>query len=83
MHDTIKVTVGGENKVLNTIKQSLSYCMNEYGKLVELKNIINDGKFTPPVLIFVQSKERTQELFDEMKKSFLNTVIKVDCMSAV
>lgn len=63
---------------MNTIDQSLSYCQSEYGKLVELKNIINEGRFTPPVLIFVQSKERGKELLQEINMSFENIKIKID-----
>ncbi|KRX04102.1 P-loop containing nucleoside triphosphate hydrolase [Pseudocohnilembus persalinus] len=36
------------------------------------------GEFCPPVLIFVQSKERGHELLAEMQDMCLNTVIKVD-----
>lgn len=46
--------MGGKNKVLNKIDQALEYCTNEYGKLIELRNIIEEGRFVPPVLIFVQ-----------------------------
>jgi hypothetical protein len=45
--------------------------------------MINRGEFTPPVLIFVQSKERAYELVDELKKSFVNTEIKIDSINAV
>ena len=60
--------MGGKNKVLNKIDQTLEYCTNEYGKLVELRNMIEEGKFVPPVLIFVQEKQRAKQLFYELKK---------------
>jgi len=28
--------------------------------------MINEGQFTPPVLIFVQSKDRAQELLEQI-----------------
>ena len=44
-----------------------------------LKNLINEGHFNPPVLIFVQSKERAEELLVELKSQ---THIKVDSIHA-
>ncbi len=41
LEDSVKVSVGGKNNVLNTIDQKLVYTSNEYGKLLEIKNIIN------------------------------------------
>lgn len=40
-----------------------------------MKNLINKGEFSPPALIFVQSKERADELLNEIKKLQL---IKID-----
>lgn len=71
----VKVLIGGKNNVLNTIEQKLMYTGSEYGKMLEIKNIINSGNFTPPVLIFVQSKPRAEELLAELKSQ---THIKVD-----
>lgn len=36
--------------------------------------MILNGKFVPPVLMFVQQKERARELFFEMKKILKETV---------
>jgi hypothetical protein len=41
----------------------MEYCTNEYGKMVYLKNIIVEGGFVPPVLIFVQEKARAKQLY--------------------
>lgn len=43
----------------------------EAGKLVAFRNLINRG-LTPPVLVFVQSKERAQELFNELVYDGIN-----------
>lgn len=69
--------------MLRSIEQHLSYCQSEYGKILEIKNLINEGKFTPPVLIFMQSKERAAELLSEIQKSCVNTQIKIDTITAV
>jgi len=65
--DPIKVIIGGRNNVLASIEQKLVYAGSEYGKIVEMRNMIMNGGLDPPVLIFVQSKERAMELYDELK----------------
>lgn len=41
------------------------YVANEDGKLVTLRQEIKDG-YKPPMLIFVQSKERAKQLYKEL-----------------
>ena len=60
--------MGGSNRVLRKIQQSVEYCTNELGKLMHMKNMVVEGKLVPPVLIFVQSKQRAKQLYYEMKK---------------
>lgn len=60
--------MGGKNRVLEKIDQSLEYCTNEYGKLIEVRNMITEGRFIPPVLIFVQEKQRAKQLYFELRK---------------
>lgn len=43
----------------------------ESGKLLAMRQIIQKG-FQPPVLVFVQSKERAKELFNELIYDGLN-----------
>lgn len=38
--DPIKIMIGGKNNVLHSIEQKLVYVGNEYGKRVEIKNMI-------------------------------------------
>ncbi|KAM3140403.1 hypothetical protein pb186bvf_007563 [Paramecium bursaria] len=78
MFDPIKVQIGGRNHVLKSIDQELKYCTNEYGKFYEIKNIINEGRLSPPVLIFVQSKQRAESLLIEFVN--LQSQIRVDCI---
>ncbi|PBC26216.1 ATP-dependent RNA helicase [Apis cerana cerana] len=61
----ITVTVGHRNAATDLIEQELLFVGAERGKLVALRNIIQKG-ILPPVLVFVQSKERAQELFNEL-----------------
>ncbi|XP_020292612.1 probable ATP-dependent RNA helicase DDX52 [Pseudomyrmex gracilis] len=65
MKRLVTVTVGHRNAAADTVEQKLVFVGWESGKLLELRNIIQKG-ITPPVLIFVQSKERGQKLFKEL-----------------
>ena len=54
------------NTPTSTIKQELMFVGSEEGKLIAIRDLIRQGRFNPPVLIFVQSKERAQQLFHEL-----------------
>lgn len=60
-----------------TIKQELKFVGREEGKLLAIRQLIAEG-ITPPVLIFLQSKERAQALFGEL----LYDGIRVDVIHA-
>ena len=49
-----------------TVNQKLLFVGSEEGKLLAIRQLIRGGKMTPPALIFVQSKERAQQLFHEL-----------------
>lgn len=61
----VSVSIGTRNTAVETIKQELLFVGSEGGKLLAVRNLIKEG-FMPPVLIFVQSKERAQELYSEL-----------------
>ncbi|XP_003703115.1 DExD-box helicase 52 isoform X2 [Megachile rotundata] len=61
----VTITVGHRNAATDSVEQELLFVGEEGGKLVALRNIIQKGVL-PPVLVFVQSKERAQELFNEL-----------------
>ncbi|KOC61471.1 putative ATP-dependent RNA helicase DDX52 [Habropoda laboriosa] len=61
----ITVTVGHRNAATDLVEQELLFVGAERGKLVAFRNTIQKGVL-PPVLVFVQSKERAQELFNEL-----------------
>ncbi|KAJ8043001.1 putative ATP-dependent RNA helicase DDX52 [Holothuria leucospilota] len=65
LDNVIEVTVGYRNTATELIKQELVFVGGEYGKLLAVREIFRKG-FQPPVLIFVQSKERSKELFHEL-----------------
>eukprot|EP01117_Protostelium_nocturnum_P019228 TRINITY_DN827_c1_g1_i2.p1 TRINITY_DN827_c1_g1~~TRINITY_DN827_c1_g1_i2.p1 ORF type:complete len:576 (-),score=272.66 TRINITY_DN827_c1_g1_i2:29-1756(-) len=64
--DPIKITIGKRNTATETIDQRLIYVGSEDGKIIAIRNLIQEGKLVPPTLIFVQSKERAQQLFREL-----------------
>ena len=59
------------------IKQELKFVGREEGKLLAIRQLVAEG-ITPPVLVFVQSKERAQALFGEL----LYDGIRVDVVHA-
>lgn len=65
MKGLIRVTVGLRNAVTDTVEQELQFVGNEEGKLLAFRDLIRKG-VNPPVLVFVQSKERAQQLFTEL-----------------
>ncbi|CAK1551370.1 unnamed protein product [Leptosia nina] len=65
MRGLINVTVGLRNAAANTVDQELLFCGNENGKLVAFRQLVQKG-LKPPVLVFVQSKDRAKQLFKEL-----------------
>ncbi|XP_054721162.1 probable ATP-dependent RNA helicase DDX52 [Uloborus diversus] len=61
----VSVSIGTRNTAVETIKQELVFVGCEGGKLLALRNLINEG-FMPPMMVFVQSRERARELFSEL-----------------
>ncbi|KAF9423811.1 hypothetical protein HW555_000869 [Spodoptera exigua] len=61
----INITVGHRNAATNLVDQELLFCGNESGKLVAFRQLVQQG-LKPPVLVFVQSKDRAKQLFKEL-----------------
>mmetsp|Transcript_44923 Transcript_44923/g.71726 ORF Transcript_44923/g.71726 Transcript_44923/m.71726 type:complete len:564 (+) Transcript_44923:134-1825(+) len=78
MIDPIEITVGTRNAGADTIDQKLVFVGQEQGKLVAMRQFMQTGELVPPTLVFVQSKERAQELHQEL----IYDGIKVDAMHA-
>ncbi|CAM0907096.1 unnamed protein product [Alopecurus aequalis] len=65
MHDAVRVIVGRKNSASSLIRQKLIFTGTERGKLIALRQSFAES-LNPPVLIFVQSKERAKELYKEL-----------------
>jgi len=65
LDNMVKVRVGAANSATDTVDQQLLYCGSESGKLVAFRDLVRTG-LQPPVLVFVQTKERAGELFKEL-----------------
>ncbi|KRY59302.1 putative ATP-dependent RNA helicase DDX52 [Trichinella britovi] len=66
LNDMVMVCVGARNSAVQSVKQELVFVGSEHGKVLALRNMFIEG-FTPPVLIFVQSKDRAEQLYNEFK----------------
>uniref|UniRef100_M8BNI7 RNA helicase n=1 Tax=Aegilops tauschii TaxID=37682 RepID=M8BNI7_AEGTA len=65
MHDAVRIIVGRKNSASSMIKQKLIFAGTERGKLIALRQSFAES-LNPPVLVFVQSKERAKELYREL-----------------
>ncbi|XP_023232182.1 probable ATP-dependent RNA helicase DDX52 [Centruroides sculpturatus] len=65
LDNVVTVSIGIRNSATDLVKQELIFVGNESGKLIEFRNLIKRGVM-PPVLIFVETKERAKELFSEL-----------------
>ncbi|KAK9817077.1 hypothetical protein WJX72_009194 [[Myrmecia] bisecta] len=65
LKDPLRVTVGERNTAVSSIKQRLVFVGRESGKLIALRQLIAEG-LKPPILLFVSSKDRAQELHREL-----------------
>lgn len=74
-YDTLKdyatVKIGVTNSAISSVDQKLVFTGTESGKLMAFRNFIKTGVY-PPVLVFVQSKDRAQQLFTELIYEGLN-----------
>ncbi|PRP76737.1 hypothetical protein PROFUN_11740 [Planoprotostelium fungivorum] len=74
----VKINIGAVNTATSQVDQSLLFVGREEGKILAIRNMIQEGQFKPPVLIFLQSKARALELFHELIYDGIN----VDIISA-
>lgn len=66
MYDEVRILVGAKDAAVESISQELVYVSSEDGKLMGLRNFLKQGALKPPILLFVQSIQRAQELFKEL-----------------
>jgi len=74
----LRIMVGAANAASLDVDQKLLFVSTEEGKLMAFRQMVQQGEVAPPCLVFVQSKERAQELFAEL----LYDGVFVDVMSA-
>ena len=74
LRDPVHVSVGLPNAGANTIEQRLTFVGKEEGKLLAFRQLIQAG-LKPPVLVFLQSKERAKELYNELVFDGINVDI--------
>lgn len=55
MVDPVRIQIGVRNATAQTVSQKIVYVGREDAKLMTLRMSLKEG-FTPPMLIFVQSK---------------------------
>ena len=70
--DPVRVQIGQRGAATDTIEQKLIFVGREEGKLVAMRQLIQEGGMTPPVIIFVQSRERAAALFKELVYDGIN-----------
>lgn len=71
LNNMVQVSIGRKNLASFTVEQEIQYVGNEQGKLMAIRNIFKAG-FEPPILVFVQSKDRANDLFKELLFDNLN-----------
>ncbi|BFZ07090.1 hypothetical protein BsWGS_10129 [Bradybaena similaris] len=71
LDNVIHVYIGAKNTAINTVQQKLVFTGDEDGKLIAFRNLVHEG-ISPPVLVFVQSKERAKHLYTELMYDAIN-----------
>ena len=69
---------GGAVGANSDIDQSLVFVGREDGKLLEIRKLIVKG-MKPPILIFLQSQERAQALYKELRYEKINGRLRYSC----
>ncbi|CAI2736390.1 unnamed protein product [Schistosoma spindalis] len=64
-YELIQLRVGIRNAAVSTVKQELRYCATEQGKLLEMRYLLANG-LAYPCLIFMQSRDRANEILKEI-----------------
>jgi len=67
LNDPIRILVGQRNATVGTVKQKLIYAGSEAGKLQATLQELRTGGLPLPVMVFVQSKERVDQLVQELR----------------
>ncbi len=65
LRDPLRITVGERGAAASSVDQKLLFVGRENGKLLALRQLISEG-LRPPILVFVNTKERARELHREL-----------------
>ncbi|XP_070135425.1 probable ATP-dependent RNA helicase DDX52 isoform X2 [Drosophila bipectinata] len=71
LKNLVRVTIGIQNTATDSVQQELLFVGSESGKLVAVRDLVRQG-LQPPVLVFVQSKDRAKQLFEELLYDGIN-----------
>ncbi|ODV60193.1 RNA-dependent ATPase ROK1 [Ascoidea rubescens DSM 1968] len=72
MISPIRVIIGNKESANDKIEQKVLFCGSEEGKLLAIRQMIQNSEFKPPVIIFLQSVIRVKALFHELLYDRLN-----------
>ena len=70
----LTIIVNERTAASKSVDQQLLFTSNERGKLTAMGNMLREG-FEPPMLVFVQSIERTKDLYTEINTAGLHCTI--------
>lgn len=66
LRDPVDVSVSGGVAANPDIEQELMFVGREEGKLLAIRQLVARGQLHPPVIVFLQSQDRAQALFEEL-----------------
>ncbi|CAI1985485.1 hypothetical protein SEUBUCD646_0G01070 [Saccharomyces eubayanus] len=72
MMDPARVIIGHKEAANTDIEQKLVFCGNEEGKLIAIRQLVQEGEFKPPIMIFLESITRAKALYHELMYDRIN-----------
>lgn len=72
MMDPVRVIIGHKEAANTNIEQKLIFCGNEEGKLIAIRQLVQEGEFKPPIIIFLESITRAKALYHELMYDRIN-----------
>lgn len=67
LKDPLRILVGERDAAARSVRQRLVYVGSEEGKLLGLRQELSGGGLRPPALVFVQSQDRAEQLFQALR----------------
>eukprot|EP00879_Flechtneria_rotunda_P032252 GHRR01035428.1.p1 GENE.GHRR01035428.1~~GHRR01035428.1.p1 ORF type:complete len:204 (+),score=76.51 GHRR01035428.1:159-770(+) len=66
LRDPLQIIVGARNSAQQLVKQRLLFVGREEGKVLALRQLLQGGGTKPPVLLFVSTKARAEQLYKDL-----------------